>query len=57
MKPHTVTPCKGFWNMCACEKCRKQDRELESAMERDPNLQHSLGDLVAKSMNAGKIKE
>lgn len=32
----SVMKCKGFWNMCSCEKCRKADRELEHAIETNP---------------------
>ena len=26
-----MTDCKGFWNMCGCDKCREHDRRLENA--------------------------
>jgi hypothetical protein len=25
--------CKGFWNMCGCDSCKQQDRELVQKLD------------------------
>lgn len=33
MKNNLEIPCKGFWNMCVCDVCRKRDAELERELD------------------------